>query len=148
MRVFKGTLLIVALLVMVGCSGIQVVQKPNKGDRLAILMFEDCKENQDCNGSGKKVSDFYSQVLGAPVVMFESDAKSYDILLAGQIMNYNEAVPMAFNANIVAVDLKLKRISDGQELITQKKVKTGSNLFSSTKGLSEELAEDLKSAMN
>jgi len=134
---------------LLGCSsGITVVKKPEKNDRLAILMFEDCKKDMDCPGSGKKVSDFYSQVFNAPVIMFDADAKGYDILLKGKVISYNEAVPMAGNGNFVGVDLTLNRVSDGTELITHKKVKGGSNLFSSTKGLSQDLANALKESMN
>lgn len=131
-----------------GCAtGIDVLQKPEKGQRLAIVMFDDCSGATDCTGSGKKVSDFYSAVLKAPVVMFEQDAKGYDLYLGGKVVNYNEAIPFAFNANIVHVDLSLKRVADGREMIKQQKFKNGSNVTSSTQELSEELAEDLKDAM-
>ena len=133
---------------LAGCSsGLQVMQKPQPGEKLAIIMFDDCKLDQDCPGSGKKVSDFYSEALGAPVLMFAKDAANFDLLLTGNLTNYNEAVPMAFNPNVVGVDLKLNRIKDNSILITQKKFATGSNVFSSTKGLSADLANDLKSAM-
>jgi hypothetical protein len=148
MHQFKSIILVATLFGLVGCSsGIQVIQKPLKTDRMAIVMFEDCNKDQDCPGSGKKISDIYGKTLGAPVLMFESDAKNYDIILSGKIMSYNEAVPMAFNANIVSVDFKLSRITDSSIIVTQKKTKTGSNITSSAKGLTEDLADDLKLAI-
>jgi hypothetical protein len=148
MNIVHSFLLGVLVVIMVGCSsGLQVLQKPNANDRLAIVLFEDCTSAIDCPGSGKKISDIYGEVLGAPIVMFESDAKNYDILLTGKITNYNEAVVMAGNANVVTVDLILKRISDNTVLIKQVKQTTGTNLFSSTKGLTQDLAESLKTSM-
>lgn len=148
MKIVNVFLLMVVMLVMVGCSsGLQVLQKPNAADRLAIVMFNDCNGPMDCPGSGKKITDIYSEVLGVPVVMFESDAKGFDIILTGNVVNYNEAVPMAGNANTVMVDLRLKRVSDNTVLIKQSKQVFGSNLFSSTKGLSRDLAENFKESM-
>lgn len=141
-------LLLVVMLIMVGCSsGLQVLNKPNAADRLAIVLFSDCNGAMDCPGSGKKISDIYSEVLGAPVIMFESDAKGYDVILIGKVLNYNEAVPMAGNANTVMVDLRLKRVADNSVLIKQSAQVYGSNIFSSTRKLSRNLAEDLKDSM-
>jgi hypothetical protein len=148
MKVTHAIVLVVLMLVMVGCSsGLQVIQRPNASDRLAIVLFADCNGAIDCPGSGKKVTDIYSEVLGAPVVMFESDAKGYDILLTGNVLRYNEAVPMAGHANLVKVNLQLKRIADNSVLISQIKQAAGSNLFSSTKSISRSLAEKLKESM-
>jgi len=148
MKVFQGVFLVAAIVGLAGCSsGIQVLQKPDKGQRLAIVMFDDCSGATDCSGSGKKVSDFYSEILKVPVVMFDTDTKGYDLFLTGKVLNYNEAVPFAFNSNIVHVDLNLKKVADGSDMIIQQKLKMGSNVTSSTKELSEELAEDLKDAM-
>lgn len=148
MKIFM-CLIVVALFCLTGCSsGIKVTQKPDTTQKIAILMFSDCKGDVDCEGSGKKVSDIYSQVLGFPLVMFESDAKGFDVLLFGNVVMYHEAIPMAAHANIIDVNLKLKRLADGKELISQKKQKMGSNVFSSAQGLTKDLAEDLKKAMN
>jgi hypothetical protein len=148
MKSLNALLFVVVMLVMVGCSsGLKILQKPNATDRLAIVMFTDCNGPMDCPGSGKKITDIYSEVLGVPVVMFESDAKGFDVLLTGNIVNYNEAVPMAGNVNIVMVDLRLKRVSDNTLLIKQSKQAFGSNLFSSTIKLSRSMAEDLKESM-
>ncbi len=149
MKTVSVFVLMFVMLVIVGCSSgsLHVLQKPNAGDRMAILLFEDCTGAIDCPGSGKKVADIYSEVLGAPIVMFESDAKGYDTLLTGRISYYNEAIPMATHANFVCVDLSVKRISDNSVLITQYKRASGSNLFSSTKGISRNLAESLKESM-
>lgn len=148
MKIVYAFLLMAILLVMIGCSsGLQVIQKPNAGDRLAIIMFEDCNGAIDCPGSGKMVTDIYSEVLGAPVMMFESDAKGFDVLLVGKIEQFNKAIPMAGNINLVKVDLMVKRVSDSSILIRQSKQVMGSNLFSSTKGLSQDLANSLKESM-
>lgn len=137
-----------AMVVLAGCSsGLQVIQKPQPGEKLAIVMFEDCRVDMDCPGSGKKVSDLYGEILGAPVLMFAKDAKDHDLLLTGILTNYNEAVPMGLANNVVGVDLTLSRTKDNSTLITQKKFVTGPNLFSSTKRLSKDLANDLKRAM-
>jgi len=148
MGLFKGIVLSLALLALVGCSsGLEVIKKPAPGDKMAIVMFNDCTQAMDCPGSGKKISDIYADVLGVPVVMFESDAKNFDVLLTGKITNYNEAVPMAFNANIVFVDLQLKKVSDNSLMAKQTQQAVGSNLFSSAKGLSHDLAIKLKDAI-
>jgi len=149
MSFFKVLLSTIALSALVGCSsGLEVIKKPNPGEKLAILMFADCNQYVDCPGSGKKVADIYSQVFGAPVVMFEEDAKKYDLLLTGKLLNYNEALPAAGNVNVVHVDLRLKRVADNSVLIKQNKQAVGTNLFSSTKGLTKDLANSLKEQFN
>jgi len=141
---------VIVMSVVSGCSsGVTIIKSVDASSKLGIVQFADCDQSKnsslDCEGSGKKVSDVYGEVFGAPVVS-QSDASKFDVLITGRIVEYNEAVPMAFRPNVSHVSLKLVD-RNSNVLVTQEKMAAEGNLFGSAKGCSKKLAETLKSEL-
>ncbi|QEM67705.1 hypothetical protein FO488_05750 [Geobacter sp. FeAm09] len=115
------------------------------GASLAIVRFADCdkaKEGSDCVGSGEKVSRIYGEVFGAPVID-QDNARNFDVLITGNVRAYNEATPLLFRPNLVAVRLSVLN-RDGDILATQDKMETANNLTGSTIRIAKGLASTLK----
>lgn len=145
-------LVLVVLFVVSGCmSNVTVLQPVEKGARLGIVQFDECLAGNynNCTGSGKVATQIFSEVFGAPIVEKESssNAADFDVLLIGRVLEYNEAVPMAFRPNAAAVDVVIKRRIDGKTLITFHDSDTANNLTGSPKRILKGFAEDLKGVM-
>jgi hypothetical protein len=135
---------------MTGCSsGVTIIKPVDVNSKLGVVAFTDCDQSKDsslnCEGSGKKVADVYATVFGAPVIT-QTEASQFDVVITGKVLEYNEAVPMAFRPNLSYVDLKL--VDKGNNVMaTQKKVETQSNVFGSAKSCSTDLAKTFKSEL-
>lgn len=133
-----------------GCSnGITILKPVDVSSKIGIVQFADCDQlkapTTNCEGSGKKVSDVYGKVFGAPVVS-TSDASKFDVLITGKVVQYNEAAPMGFQSNVSQVDLTLVD-RNNTVLASQVKLAAAGNVFGSAVGCSQTLAEALKSEL-
>jgi len=142
-----------SLAVLFGCAPAIVVIEPiSRTSRIAIVQFADCTEilATDCGGSGKIASDAYSGVFGAPILATENDpsAKSFDLLILGKVLNYNNGIPLVGRYNYAQIDFAVKRISDGKIVATQQLRKdTYPGLGKSTPEIVRWMAEDLRTKL-
>lgn len=146
--------LLVVILACIGLAGcapsIKVSEPLTKGAKVAVVQFNDCTTGAltDCKGSGAIASKVYSEILGnCPIITSEADstAKAYDLLVTGDVLQYNIGTPFLGRVNYAKVTVKVKRVADGKVIAMQEDDNSASPTYGKkTEQLVRGFAEDLK----
>lgn len=134
-----------AFAVLSGCStfGVTVFKPVEKTSTFGIVQFADCPTGSynDCPGSGKKVTDIYAKAFGATVIQTK-EGSTFDMLITGKVIEYNNAIPFSMRRNEVSVDLTVTD-KNGTTMATQVTAFSSGSLGSPV-SLNESLANSLK----